>query len=78
MVRSTFNNKSKGNVFALLFAAVAMTGVLGVVGMQTVSGPVRTITKVTQQNIAETDLMTNAKIVVLNGAVLGDSDSDNR
>ena len=77
MVRSTFNNKSKGNVFALLFAAVAMTGVLGVVGMQTVSGPVRTITKVTQQNIAETDLMTNAKIVVLNGAVLGDSDSDN-
>ena len=29
---------SKGNIFAMLFAAVAMTGVLGVVGMHPAAG----------------------------------------
>lgn len=57
-----------GNIFAMLFAAVAMTGVLGVVGMQTISGPVTTITKVTQKNITDTDIMTNGRIVILNAA----------
>ena len=64
----------------MLFAAVAMTGVLGVVGMQTVSGPVTTITKVTQKNITDTDLLTNARVVVMNAATLpsaGDADGDN-
>ena len=79
MVKSTFNTSTKGNIFALLFAAVGLTGVLGVVGMQTVSGPVRTITKVTQKNITDTDLMTNARVMILNASTLpsgGDGDSD--
>jgi hypothetical protein len=44
-------NKSsqKGNIFAVLFGAVALTGVLAAVSMQTVTGPVRTVTKVTQK-----------------------------
>ncbi|PCH99086.1 MAG: hypothetical protein COB76_06490, partial [Alphaproteobacteria bacterium] len=53
----------------MLFAAVAMTGVLGVVGMQTISGPITTITRVTQKNITDTDIMTNGRIMVLNAAI---------
>lgn len=70
----------RGNIFALLFSAVGLTGVVGVVGMQTISGPVKTITKVTQKNMVDTDLMTNARIVILNAGTLasgGDGDSDN-
>ena len=55
--------KARGNVFALLFGAVALTGVLAAVGMQTLTGPVTTITRVTQKNIAETNLLMNAKII---------------
>jgi hypothetical protein len=82
MLGSLFSKRRgiRGNIFAMMFAAVGMTGVLGVVGMQTVSGPVTTITKVTQKNIVDTDLMTNARIVILNAGTLpngGDGDSDN-
>ena len=66
----------KGNIFALLFAAVGLTGVLGVVGMQTISGPVRTMTKVNQKNIAENDIITNGRIAILNATVRVDFDSD--
>jgi len=70
---------ARGNVFALLFGAVALTGVLAAVGMQTLTGPVTTITRVTQKNIAETNLLMNAKIIanaVPLGANTGDFDSD--
>ena len=65
-----------GNIFAMLFAAVVMTGVLGVVGMQTVSGPVTTITKVTQKNITDTDIMTNGRIMILQAATIANADTD--
>jgi len=64
----------------MLFAATTMVGVLSVVGMQTVMGPVTTITKVTQKNMVDSDLMTNARIVVMNAGTLpdnGDADADN-
>ena len=68
-----------GNVFTMLFGAVALTGVLASVGMQTLTGPVTTITRVTQRNVAETNLLMNTKIIV-NAAVTdisgGDADSD--
>ena len=67
--------RAKGNVFALLFGAVALTGVLAAVGMQTLTGPVTTITRVTQKNIADTQLLMNAKIIV-NAAVGGADDGD--
>ena len=69
----------RGNVFTMIFAATAMVGVLGVAGMQTVMGPVSTMTKVTQHNLAENDLLMNAKVAVMNAATLpqgGDEDSD--
>lgn len=73
----TFPNKSKqrGNVFAMLFAAVALTGVLAAVGMQTLTGPVTTVTRVTQRNVADTQLLMNAKIIV-NAAITGVADGD--
>ena len=64
-----------GNVFTMLFGAVALTGVLAGVGMQTITGPVTTITRVTQKNITDTHLLTNASIVIAN-AIDGDFDTD--
>ncbi len=82
MMRQTTHiarRKQRGNVFAMLFGAVALTGVLASVGMQTLTGPVTTITRVTQRNVAETNLLMNTKIIV-NAAVTGisggDADSD--
>ncbi len=69
------HNNKKGNIFALLFAAVGLTGVLGVVGMQTVSGPIQTITKVTQKNITDTDVITNGRILILNATVRPENDA---
>ncbi|NBU58521.1 MAG: hypothetical protein EBS23_01840 [Betaproteobacteria bacterium] len=63
----------------MLFAAVALTGVLASVGMQTLTGPVTTITRVTQKNIADNNLLMNGKIIVnaaVTGTVGGDPDSD--
>src|SRR3546814_918071 len=78
--RTRLSRKSEhGNIFAMLFAATTMVGVLSVVGMQTVMGPVTTITKVTQKNLTENDLLMNAKVVVMNAATLpksGDVDED--
>ena len=59
----------------MLFAAVALTGVLAAVGMQTLSGPVTTITRVTQRNIADNNLLMDSKILV-NAAVSGVSGGD--
>ena len=59
----------------MLFAAVALTGVLASVGMQTLTGPVTSITRVTQKNIADNNLLMNAKIIV-NAAVTGVSGGD--
>lgn len=63
----------------MLFAAVALVGVLASVGMQTLTGPVTTITRVTQRNIADTQLLMNSKIIIgaaVTGAAGGDADSD--
>jgi len=70
-------SSARGNIFAMLFAAVGLTGALGVVGMQTISGPVTTMTKVTQKNITDNDVMVNGRIVILNAATLAKNISDN-
>lgn len=59
----------------MLFAAVALTGVLASVGMQTLVGPVTTVTRVTQRNIADNNLLMDSKILV-NAAVAGVSGGD--
>lgn len=78
LLHHVLNNGSasaRGNIFAMLFAAVALTGVLASVGMQTLTGPVTTITRVTQKNIADTQLLMDAKIIV-NAAVAGTAGGD--
>ncbi len=73
------NGAQSGNIFVILFGAVALTGILAVVGMQTVTGPITTITKATQKNMVENDLMTAAKILIATAsgqANNGDCDSD--
>jgi hypothetical protein len=74
-----FMGNSSGNIFAVLFAAVGLVGVLGVVSMQMVTGPVSTMTKVTQRNMIETHLMMGARLVVMNASQAasgGDIDGD--
>ncbi len=63
----------------MLFGAVALTGVLAAVGSQLVSGPITTITRVTQKNMADTQMLMNAKILVssaVNRSDDGDADGD--
>lgn len=77
--RCPSSSAERGNIFAMLFAAVALVGVLASVGMQTLTGPVTTITRVTQKNIADTQLLMNSKIIIsaaVTGAAGGDADSD--
>jgi len=69
----------RGNIFAMLFGAVALVGVLGAVSMQALTGPVTTVTRVTQRNIAENNLLMDAKILVnaaVGGVAGGDPDGD--
>ena len=65
-----------GNIFTMLFGAVALTGVLAAVGMQTITGPVTTITKVTQKNITDTHLLTNANIIIMEAGTQDDNGDD--
>jgi len=69
----------RGNVVAMMMAMVAMMGVAGVAGMNMLSGPITTASKVTNQNMAQNDLLMNAKVVVMNAATRpngGDEDGD--
>lgn len=78
---SGFNRarQQRGSIFAMIFGAVALVGVLAAVGMQTISGPVTTITRVTQRNVADTQLLMSAKIIInaaVTGTAGGDADAD--
>lgn len=72
-------HNESGNIFAVVFGGVALVGVLGAAAMNVLAGPVRTITAVTQKNIAQTNLMTSARIIIsasAAGTSGGDADSD--
>jgi len=75
--RRLFSSRNKprqsGNIFAILFGAVAMTGILAVVGMQQVTGPISTITKSTQKNRVDSEMMTAAKILISSVATQANS-----
>lgn len=69
----------RGSVFTMVFGMVAMVGVVSVTAMNVVTGPITTASKVTHQNMAQNDLLMNAKVVVMNAATLpnmGDEDGD--
>lgn len=71
MMRRTVHQR--GNVFAMLFASVALVGVLGATTMNVLTGPVTTVSRVTQKNLANTHMMLSAR-VLLN--VSNDADND--
>jgi len=70
--------KESGNVFLMLFGAVAMVGVLGASTMTVLKGPVRTMSQVTKLTLAENNMMTTAKIAVtIANEPSDDCDTDN-
>lgn len=74
----TFGGKN-GNIVAMLMGTVAMVGIVGVSAMNMIGGPITTAAKVTHQNMAQNDLLMNAKVVVMNASTrpqMGDEDSD--
>lgn len=69
----------KGNIVAMLMGTVAMVGIVGVSAMNMIGGPITTAAKVTHQNMAQNDLLMNAKVVVMNASTrpqMGDEDGD--
>ena len=74
----TFGGKN-GNIVAMLMGTVAMVGVVGAAAMNMIGGPITTAAKVTHQNMAQNDLLMNAKVVVMNASTrpnMGDEDGD--
>lgn len=63
----------RGNIFAALFGATALVGVLGAAAMNTLAGPVSTVQRVTQKNIAQNNLMLSARILI---SAAEDADAD--
>lgn len=79
MSRNMFSNES-GNVFAILFGAVAMVATLGYATYNMISGPITTMTRVNQKAMIDTQLMAASKISVMdatsNFPSSGDCDAD--
>lgn len=77
MIRK-FGNR-KGNIVAMLMGTVAMVGIVSAAAMNLIGGPITTAAKVTHQNMAQNDLLMNAKVVVMNASTrpnMGDEDGD--
>ncbi len=73
------NKNERGNIFALLFGAVAIVGALGFTTMQMISGPITTMTKVNQKNMVDNTLMMSTKIAIMEASAQtdnGDCDAD--
>jgi len=74
-----YKKSESGNIFAMLFGAVAIVGALGFTTMQMISGPITTMTKVNQKNMVDNNLMTSTKIAIMDASAQtdnGDCDGD--
>ncbi|BBK29681.1 hypothetical protein STHU_03150 [Allostella humosa] len=67
-----------GNIFFMLFGAVAVVGLLGSAVMSNIKGPMRSMSTVTLRNEASTDLMAASQLLVSQARTsqTGDCDSD--
>lgn len=73
------NHTERGNIFAFLFGAVAVVGIITAATMQLVSGPIKTATRVNNKNTAEAQMMAAGRILIIDAASQtndGDVDSD--
>lgn len=64
-----------GNIFLMLFGAVAMVGVVGAATMTIMKGPVRTMSIVTKRTITENNMIATGKLAIIASAQ-GNSDCD--
>ncbi|MEM6810917.1 MAG: tail fiber domain-containing protein [Pseudomonadota bacterium] len=71
--------KESGNVFLMLFGAVALVGVIGASTMTIMRGPVQTMSQVTKRTLAENNAITTARIAVVTASqdTSFDCDTDN-
>ena len=78
-IKSADRSSESGNVVLMLFAGIAMVGVLGVATTNFMQGPLRSAIKVTRQNTAETQMTVGAQVSVMAAATAannGDCDAD--
>lgn len=68
---------SNGSILFVLYASLAMVGVIGVVGMNIMKGPVRAMSEVTKRTIAENHMIASGKLTLMMSARdIGDCDAD--
>ena len=66
-----------GSIIFVLYASLAMVGVIGVVGMNIMKGPVRAMSEVTKRTIAENHMIASGKLTLMMSARdIGDCDED--
>ncbi len=68
-----------GSVFTVLLGGIALTAALGVTTYQLFTGPVSSVVRITQKSLADTQLLSIAKIAIMdatNQAAGGDCDAD--
>ena len=68
---------NRGSVFFMLFACVAMVGVLGTTSINLLKGPVRAMSEVTKRTIAENHMIASGRLALVMAAKeTGDCDED--
>ncbi|PZQ43868.1 MAG: hypothetical protein DI551_11290, partial [Micavibrio aeruginosavorus] len=66
-----------GSIVLTLFASIAMVGLIGVAATRVMQGPVKTMTQVTKRTIAENNMMSAGRLVLIMSAQNGgDCDHD--
>lgn len=58
-------NHQSGNVFFALFGALALVGVVGATATGIMSGPMKTMTKVSTRALSESEIMTNMRLATM-------------
>jgi len=67
----------KGSLIFVLYASIAMVGVIGVAAMHVMKGPVRAMSQVTKRTIAENNMIASGRLALMVSArETGDCDSD--
>jgi hypothetical protein len=74
-IASAFKSES-GNIFFVLFGAVALVGAVGAASMQVMKGPVRTMAEVTKRTVAENNMIASTKLVIIGSANAPSADCD--
>ncbi len=71
------STKPAGSILFVLYASLAMVGVIGVVGMNLMKGPVRAMSEVTKRTIAENHMIASGKLaLMMSSRQPGDCDED--